>query len=45
MKESEKKVEESFFSSVASASQYSDVYDDYEQIMRVRKDLGPTNQK
>ena len=44
MKESEKKVEESFFSSVASVSQYSDVYDDYEQIMRGSKDLGPTTQ-
>jgi len=42
MKENENSKEESFFSSVASASQYSDVCDDYEQIMRVSKALGPT---
>ena len=44
MKENENNIEESFFSSVASASQYSDVCGNYEQIMRVRKDLGPTTQ-
>lgn len=44
MKESENNNEESFFSSVVSASQYSDVCGDYEQIVRVSKDLGPTTQ-
>ena len=44
MKESENNNEESFFSSVFSASQYSDVCGDYEQIVRVSKDLGPTTQ-
>lgn len=44
MSESGKNNEESFFSSVASASQYSDVYDNYEQIVRESKDLGPTSQ-